>query len=79
MLMEVVRSKNSNREYIRRSCHYQYGQPSVIDRGSIEENIIADWMEQGMVFRNTTIMVNEYINDEGKVHIECSAARNAFI
>ena len=78
MLNKRVRSKKENRKYTGRSYRFQDGQPSVIDQGSIEESIIADWMEQGLGFRNTTHMVNEYKN-EGKVHVGYNAVWNSFI
>ena len=41
------------------------GRPPVIQRGSIEEGIIADWMEADMGARMTTKMVNEHRKSEG--------------
>ena len=41
----------------------------MIEVGSPEEVIIADWMEANLGFRNTTIMINRHRMDEGRVHV----------
>ena len=71
--------KKQKRNYTGRTHRVLERRPPVIGWESIEENIIADWMEQGLGLRNTTHMVNEYINDEGKVHVGHNAVRNSFI
>ena len=48
------------------------GRLSLIDEGSVEEGIIADWMEQGMGTRMTTRMVNEHCCSEGKEPVPVS-------
>ena len=55
------------------------GRPISIPRGSTEENIIVNWMEDGLRFRNTTIVINEYRTDIGKEHVGRSAIMNAFM
>ena len=54
------------------------GCPTVIESGSIDELIIADWMEQGLIFRNTNIIVKEHRLDENKLHSGISAVYNMF-
>ena len=54
------------------------GRPPIIEEGSIEEQLIADWMEDNMGFRNTTILINSYRLDEGKIPVSRSAVMNAF-
>ena len=36
------------------------GRPQIIQPGSIEEEIIAEWMESSLGFRFTTLMVNQH-------------------
>ena len=74
-----MRCKKWSRGYTERSYRLQEGVPLVIDRGTNEENIVPDWMEQGLGFRNTTRMVNKHRDDEGKAHIGYNAVRNVFI
>ena len=54
------------------------GRPPVIEEGSLEEHLIADWMEDNMGFRNTTILINNYRVEEGKIPVSRSAVMNAF-
>ena len=54
------------------------GRPAMIDTGSPEKGIIADWMEAGLGFRNTTIMVNRHRVDEVRVPVGRNAVMNAF-
>ena len=54
------------------------GRPSVIEQGSHEEQLIADWMEENMGFRTTTILINHYRVEEGKIPVSRSAVMNAF-
>ena len=44
------------------------GRPMLIKPGSIED-LIVDWMEQGLSFHNTTIIVNEHQLDKGEIHV----------
>ena len=50
--------------------------PTTIDTWSIKKRIIANWMEQGVVFGGTTYMVNKYQKDKGMIHVGVSAVRN---
>jgi hypothetical protein len=54
------------------------GRPPVIFPGSIEEGIIADWMEDGLGFTFTTRMVNQHRKEEGLFPIGRSAVMNHF-
>ena len=54
------------------------GRPNMIEAGSPEEFIIADWMEANLGFRNTTIMVNQHRIDEGRVPVGRNTVMNAF-
>ena len=38
----------------------QKGRPTIIKKGSYEEAIIADWMQQGLRFQIITLMVNQH-------------------
>ena len=54
------------------------GRPRIISPGSSDEGIIADWMEDNMGFRNTTVMVNQHRRDEGRGPVGKNAVMNAF-
>ena len=45
------------------------GRPQIIQQGSVEEGIIAEWMEADLGFRFTTLMVNQHRIDEGNYPI----------
>ena len=55
------------------------GRPIITPRGSTEENIIASWMDDGLDFRNNTIIVNEYRTDIRKEHVGRSAITKSFV
>ena len=54
------------------------GRPPLIDPWSEDEEIITDWIEQGLGFRYTTLMVNEHRTDLGRLHVSRSAVVYAF-
>ena len=54
------------------------GRPILINSGSTEEELIANWMEQHLGFRMTTMLVNEHRREEGKERVGVSAVMNAF-
>ena len=51
--------------------------PPLIKPGSVDESIVADWIEAGLVYRYTTIMVNQHRADEGREIIGRNAVMNA--
>jgi len=60
---------------------FQRMQPIIkneIEPGSIDDHIIADWMEAGLGFRQTTCMVNGHRLDYGLAHIDRNFIMNAF-
>ena len=77
VLLEVHACVNKGIIYNRRNYRNNEGCPTLIKSGSTEELIIADWTEQGLGFRNKTIMVNEHCLDECKIHFGRSTVRNA--
>ena len=52
--------------------------PLAIEEGSVEEELIAKWMESHLGFRMTTLLVNEHRKEEGKERVSVSAVMNAF-
>ena len=54
------------------------GRPSVIEEGSNDECLIADWMEDNMGFRRTTQFLNEHRTEEGRMPVDRSAVMAAF-
>ena len=54
------------------------GRPSVIEEGSNDECLIADWMEDNMGFRRTTQFLNEHRTEEGRMPVGRSAVMAAF-
>lgn len=54
------------------------GRPLAIEEGSVEEELIAKWMESHLGFRMTTLLVNEHRKEEGKERVSVSAVMNAF-
>ena len=54
------------------------GRCPSIQQGSVEEGIIADWMEAGLGFRFTTAMVNQNLMESGKTPVSLSAIYEHF-
>jgi len=54
------------------------GRPVSIKPGSVEETLIADWMEAHVGFRMTTLLVNEHRKEQGKERLSVSAVMSAF-
>ena len=54
------------------------GPKIIIKEGSYEECIIADWMEQGLGFRMTTLMVNQHRLEEDLLPVGRNCVMNAF-
>ena len=54
------------------------GRQCIIKEGSVEEQIIANWMEQGLGFRQTTLMVNQHRREEGMRLVGRSAVQHHF-
>ena len=54
------------------------GRPVLITSGSTEEELVANWMEQHLGFRMTTMLVNEHRREEGKERVGVSAVMTAF-
>ena len=54
------------------------GRLQIIQTGSIEEGIIAEWMEAGLGFRFTTLMVKQHRIDESNYLIGRNAVMNHF-
>ena len=54
------------------------GRKHMIKAGSVEEALIATWMELHCGFRMTTIMVNEHRREEGKDRVSRHAVISAF-
>ena len=55
------------------------GRPNMIKHGSIDEQIIAEWMEAGLGFRQTTAMVNQQRREEGRLVVGRSCVMLHFI
>ena len=49
-----------------------------IKAGSIEEEMIANWTEEGLGFRLTTMFLNEHLKEEGHEEIGVKSVYNAF-
>ena len=54
------------------------GGAPLIKSGSIEDHIIDDWMEAGLGFCQTTILVNKHCLDCGLIHVGRNCVMNAF-
>ena len=65
-------------EYDGRGERYKCGRKVIIEVGGLEEQIIADWMEQGLGFRNTLNMVNQSRIDRGLIHVGISCIIGVF-
>ena len=50
----------------------------VIEAGSKDECLLADWLEDNLGFRRVTELLNEYRVDEARLPVERSAVMNAF-
>ena len=78
VLLAVNKAKKYGLQYSGRTIG-DAGQPITIIRGSTEESIIANWMENELGFRNTTIVVDEYSTNVGKKHVGRNASMNSFM
>ena len=66
ILESVHECRFRNTDYDGRSKRkYNKGRTILILPGSVEEGLIADWMEAGLGFRHTTTMVNQHRREEG--------------
>ena len=54
------------------------GRPVVIEQGSKDEGLLADWLEDNLGFRRATEFLNEHRVDEGRLPVGRSAMMNAF-
>ena len=54
------------------------GRHVLIEPGSFEEELIANWMQSHAGFRMTTLLVNEHRREEGKEEVSTSAVMSAF-
>ena len=54
------------------------GGPVSIKPGSVDETLIADWMEAHVGFRMTTLLVNEHRKEQGEERVSVSAVMSAF-
>ena len=61
----------------KRIFHKQAGAPIILKSGSVEESMIADYLEGGFGYRFTTLMVNTQRVDEGLRVVGRSAVMNA--
>ena len=52
--------------------------PQIIQPGSVEEGITTEWMEGGLGFRFTTLMINQHRIGEGNYPVGCNAVMNHF-
>ena len=77
LLMQVIDRKLSGGEYTG-SGYKGNTRPVLIDPGSMEIHIIADWMEAGLGLCHTTQMVNECRLSHNKVHVGQNAIMSAF-
>ena len=46
--------------------------------GSVEAELIAKWMEEGLGFRLTTMFLNDHLKQEGKKEVSVKSVYNAF-
>ena len=53
------------------------GRPAVIEPGSVDEGLLADWMEDNHGFRQTTIFLNQHRTEEGRMPVRRNAVMNA--
>ena len=77
VLKEVWKCMSDGREYTGDKRNVG-GRRCLIEPGAVEENIIANWMEQGLGLRNTLDMVNQSRVDRGLLHCGLSAMITAF-
>ena len=77
ILMEVWQSILEQREY-NHNLHSNSGRTPMVAEGDPDEDIIANWMEQGLGFRHTLAMVNQSRVERGLIHIGISALIFAF-
>jgi hypothetical protein len=54
------------------------GVPWTIKRGSVEEQIIAEKMENGCSFQKTQMWVNDYLGENGLTPVTQSAVISAY-
>ena len=54
------------------------GRNILISPGSVEEELIATWMESHLGFRMTTMLVNEHRREEGSERVGVTSVINAF-
>ena len=78
VLSETTKYKQQNIFYTGFTQRDYRGDPPKIKPGSIEDCIIADWMEAELGFRQTPCMVKEHLLDYGLDHVGRNCIMNAF-
>ena len=79
VLEDSIKCKEDGKQYDGTPYFERKNGPTlIIDPGSMEENIVANWMESDLGFRRTTDMVNQYRRDMGKIELGRNAIMNAF-
>ena len=78
ILLKEVRKCVSEGRIYKGFTDRKWGKSSLLTSGSKEEHIIADWMEQGLGFRWTTMMVNHYRREVGLTIVGRNAVMYAF-
>ena len=72
-------TKKKNKSYDGRDVRRENtGRPVEIEVGSVDEALLADWMEDNLGFRQTTIFLNQHRTDEGRQPVGRSAVMAAF-
>ena len=79
ILMQYCATKNKNQLFDGYDLRkWNTGRPVVIEQGSKDEALLADWLEDNLGFRRATEFLNEHRVDEGRLPIGRSAVMNAF-
>ena len=69
LVLHAIKKSNKMGIPYKRITHQVYGRRTLINIGSKEVYIIADWMEAGMGVPQTTVMVNEHRTNMGLPHV----------
>ena len=79
VLKEVVSAKHEGRMYDGVRANRRFFGEYLIQPGSIEEQLIADLMEQGKGYKKTTEFLNKTLKQQNKVIVGESAVRDAYL
>ena len=68
----------TNKDYDSKNRRQNKGRPELISPVPVEEDLLALWVDTGLGFRNTTIMINQHFGEEELGFVGRNCVMNIF-